>query len=125
VLGDREILEDRRFLVHGEDPEPVRGGRIGDRDGLAVDQHLAVVGGHDAGEDLDERRLPRAVLADERVNRGAVDREAALRDRMDWAVALRDPAQLEEGAHRGYAAVTPPSTLTMFPVDFSERGPAK
>jgi hypothetical protein len=26
---------------------------------------------------------------------------------------------------RGYAAVTPPSTLTTLPVDFAERGPAK
>ena len=27
--------------------------------------------------------------------------------------------------YRGYAAVTPPSTLTTFPVDLAERGPAK
>src|SRR5205823_14653730 len=27
--------------------------------------------------------------------------------------------------YRGYAAVTPPSTLTTFPVDLADRGPAK
>ena len=50
--------------------------------------------------------------------------------RVHAAVALGDPAQLDERrlcvlAHRGYAALTPPSTLTTLPVDFAVRGPAK
>ena len=57
---------------------------------------LALVGLDDAGEDLDERRLARAVLADERVHGRRLDREADVRERLDAAVALRDAAQLDE-----------------------------
>ena len=49
VLGDRQILEDRRLLVHRDDAEPVRGLRVGDPPRPAVDRDLALVG-------LDDRR---------------------------------------------------------------------
>jgi hypothetical protein len=81
---------------------------------------------HDPGQDLHDRRLAGAVLADERMNGRGVDVEADAGERADAAVALRDAAERQKrGAHRGYAAVTPPSTLRMFPVDFAERGLAK
>ena len=61
-----------------------------------VDQELAVVGLDDAGEDLHQRRLARAVLPDECVHRRRLDREADVGDRLDAAVALRDPAELDQ-----------------------------
>ena len=125
VLGHGQIGKDRRLLVHGDDPEPVRGLRVADPLRLAVDQEAALLRLDHAREDLHEGRLARAVLADERVDGRLLDREADVGDRLDAAVALRDPVELDQGAHRGYAAATPPSTLRMFPVDFSERGPAK
>ena len=123
----RQIGEDGRLLVHRDDPEPVRGLRVADPLRLAVDQELAVVGLDDAGEDLHERRLAGAVLADERVHRARLDREADVGERpARRRSSSRSRAARRAGcAHRGYAAVTPPSTLMMFPVDFAERGPAK
>ena len=65
-----------------------------------VDRDLALVGLDDPGQDLDERRLAGAVLADERVNGAGPDREAHLGDRLDAAVAPRDAAQLHERSGR-------------------------
>jgi hypothetical protein len=125
VLRHGQIGKDRRLLVHRDDPEPVGVVRAADPLGLAVDEQPSVVGVHHPGEDLHECRLARAVLADERMHGACLDREADVVEGLDAAVALRDPDQLDERAHRGYAAVTPPSTLITFPVDFAERGPAR
>ncbi len=73
VLGHGQVREDGRLLVHRDDPEPVRRLRAADRCGSPVDEQLALVGLDDAGEDLHERRLAGAVLADERVHRPGVD----------------------------------------------------
>jgi hypothetical protein len=50
----------------------------------------------DAGQDLHERRLAGAVLADEGMNGRRRDPEAHVGERLDAAVALRDPAHLDE-----------------------------
>ena len=100
VLGDGQILEDRRLLVHRDDAQPVCGLRVGDPPRRALDRDLALVGLDDPGQDLDERRLAGAVLADERVNGAGTDREAHLGDCLDAAVAARDAAQLHERSGR-------------------------
>ena len=109
VLGDGQILEDRRLLVHGDDAQPVCGLRVGDPPRRALDRDLALVGLDDPGQDLDERRLAGAVLADERVDGAGTDREAHLGDCLDAAVAPRDAAQLHERSgrwrRRSYAIV--------------------
>ena len=56
-------------------------------------------------EDLHERRLAGAVLADERVHRRRLDREADVATRLDAAVALRDAAQLDERRPGGSSRV--------------------
>jgi len=48
-----------------------------------------------AGEDLDERRLARAVLADEGVRLTGIQRYRAFRERPDSAEALRGPVEHE------------------------------
>ena len=107
----------------------MRGLRIRDPSDLSINEQRALVGLNDAGENLHERRLAGAVFADQRVNRPGLDAEADIRERVNAPVGLCDPLQFQEwrglGAHRGYAAGTPPSTLMMFPVDFADRGPAK
>ena len=109
VLGDGQILEDRRLLVHGDNAQPVCGLRVGDPPRRPVDRDLALVGLDDPGQDLDERRLAGAVLADERVNGAGSDRKAHLGDCLDAAVAPRDAAQLHERSgrwrRRSYAIV--------------------
>ena len=100
VLGDGQILEDRRLLVHRDDAQAMRGLRVGDPPRRALDRDLALVGLNDPGQDLDERRLAGAVLADERVDGAGADREAHLGDCLDAAVAPRDAAQLHERSGR-------------------------
>ena len=125
VFRHREIGKDGRLLVHGDDPEPVRVLRAADSLGLTLDEEPAVVGLDDTRQDLHERRLAGAVLADERVHRPGLDREADVVQGLHTAVALRNLDELDERGHRGYAAVTPPSTLRTLPVDFAARGPAR
>ena len=48
-----------------------------------------------AGDDLAERRLAGAVLADERVDRAASDGERHARERLDAAEVLGDVQELE------------------------------
>ena len=75
-------------------PMPRRRAAFGefDLDLLAVEEDLAAVGPHDAGEDLHQRRLAGAVLADDGVDRAALDLEAHVGDRHDAAVALGEMA---------------------------------
>jgi hypothetical protein len=49
-----------------------------------------------AREDVEERRLPRAVRADEAVHLGARDREMGAAQRVDAAKALVEPVDAEE-----------------------------
>ena len=84
----------------------------------------------DAGQDLDERRLARSVLTDERMDLSGAKLEIDLAQRLHAAEAARDAAKLDERrggwrAHLGYAALKPPSTLKTFPVDFAERSEAR
>ena len=72
VLGDAQVGEERRLLEDDRDPGRLRLlGVVEDRL-LAVEQQPAGVGPVDAGEDLDERRLAGAVLADEAVHLAGV-----------------------------------------------------
>ena len=88
VLGDRQIREQRGLLEDDGDAGRVRlRGRVED-DLLAVDQHPPAVGPVHAGEDLDERRLAGAVLADERVRLAAAQLDPAVLERAHRAEAL-------------------------------------
>src|SRR5262245_60132150 len=130
VLGDGQVGEDRRLLVHRDDPETVCCLRVADVDEVPVDANLALVGLDDPGEDLHQRGLAGAILTDERMDGAGLDGEADIGQCIDAAVALRDSLELDEWRRlrrhqRVYPAGTPPSTLMMFPVDFALRGPAR
>ena len=66
VLDDVEVVAQREILVHDLDPELGRVLRPVDRHLLAVEVDLAAVVAVDAGDALDQRRLARPVVADER-----------------------------------------------------------
>src|SRR5207237_1400695 len=68
VLGDGQVGEQRRLLVDGGDAEVAGADGVVVGDGLAVDFQGAGVGGDGAGDDLDERGLAGAVLADQGVD---------------------------------------------------------
>ena len=74
VLGDGQMRKQRRLLIDGGDAKRAR------RPGSswprpAGHRQGARVGRNGAGHDFDQRRLPRAVLADERVNLAGVEIE--------------------------------------------------
>ncbi len=66
VLDDVEVVAESEILVDDLDPEPRGVLRPVDVDLLALEEDLAAVGGMDAGDALDQRRLAGAVVADER-----------------------------------------------------------
>ena len=65
-------------------------------DRLALEEDLAAVGGMRAGDALDERRLARAVVADERHHLAAADLEVDVGERLHRPEGLRDVPELEE-----------------------------
>ena len=66
------------------------------RDRLAADQDLARGRLDDAGQDLDQRRFSRAVVADQSDDLALVDAEVDAAERIDAPERLGDVAQLDE-----------------------------
>ena len=97
-IGDGvEILRQREVLVDRLDAERFGVARSsGSTTGLPANADLAAVGGEDAGEDLDQRRLAGAVVAEQAEHLARAQIEAHVLDRMDAAEGLDDVAQLDE-----------------------------
>ena len=89
VRDRAERVAEREILVDGLDP--VLAGRLAaQRDRLAVDLELAAVGRHDPGEDLHERALPRAVVADQADALARIEFDGNVAKRLDAGVELGD-----------------------------------
>src|SRR5207237_903040 len=82
--------------VDGLDAERARLARAADLDAAAVERQLARVGLEDAGDDLDQRRLAGAVVADDRVHLAVAELEIRLAQRDHAAEMLGDCARLEQ-----------------------------
>ena len=97
VLGDRHHRDQHEVLVHHADAVLDR--RLGRAElgRLAVDPDLALVRLVEAVDDVHQRRLAGAVLAEQRVHLALaqVEVDAVVRD--DAGEALRDPTKLENG----------------------------
>ena len=76
------------LLVDEGEPAPGRVERAVQVHGLAVDDDLALVGLDDAGEDLDQRALAGAVLAEQPDDRARHDDAVCVVERDDAGVAL-------------------------------------
>ena len=61
------------------------------------------VGLHDPGEDLDQRRLSRAVVAEQADDLALVDVQVDAAERVDTAERLGDVAQFDEPFRHGFA----------------------
>ena len=70
------------------------------RRAIAIDGDGAGVGRDDAGEQLHQRRLAGAVLAEDGVNDSGVDGQRNLGQRRNRAIAFRYVRQLDERGHR-------------------------
>src|SRR5207249_1871399 len=103
VVRDRQVRQQAELLVDDADPELVRTPRRRDVDLLALDLDPAGRGLVIAREDLEQRRLPGAVLADEAVDRRAIDDEVDAVERERPREALRHAGDAKEGNGPGHA----------------------
>ena len=99
VLGDRQVRKERRLLVDRGDAKRARHRGIHRRDRPAGHGQSSRVGGHGPCHHLDEGRLPRAVLADQRMDFSLVEIERHTRQRAHARVRLGDEARREERRH--------------------------
>ena len=118
VLGDGERRHQPEMLVHHADPRVERLARRVELDRLAVEQDLALVGPVEPGEDVRQRALARAVLAEEGVHLALSRLEVHPVVRDDGREPLRDPSE-RDGRHRRWreapgGAVGPPATSYPF-----------
>ena len=92
VVRDRQRLDEAKVLVHHPDPGVDRVARRMELDEAAGDLDLAFVRPVEAGEDVHQRRLPGAVLPEERVDLSRRDVERHVVVREDPREPLRDAA---------------------------------
>ncbi len=101
VLRHRQVREQVQLLVHDADAGAVRIRRRARTVRPAVERDVSLVGDVDAGEQIDQRRLARAVLAEQHVRLAARDVERHVLQRHDPGEMLTDASQLEKRAdHR-------------------------
>ena len=103
VLGHGHHRDEHEVLVHHADARVDRVLRGRERDGLAVQPDLALVGLVQPVEDVHQRRLAGAVLTEQRVNLAARQFEVDMVVGDDARERLDDPAHLEnwDVGHRG------------------------
>ena len=98
VVQDRACLGDEHFLEHGRDSvllSDPRRARM--RDLAAADLDRAGVGCVNAAEDLHQRALPRAVLADDRVHLAGEHLERGIPERLGGSERLCHSRHADEG----------------------------
>ena len=91
VRGRGHVRDDRELLVDGGDAGALLGARVVLLDRFAENLDAAAICGIGAGEDLDQRRLAGAVLADEAMDLALVEHEVDVLQRLDARKRLRDP----------------------------------
>ncbi len=104
VLGDRQVGREGGFLVNHRDAMLGRDPRAIGRDRRAVDEDRAAVGGDLARQHPHQRRLARAVLAEERVDLAGLEIEIDPLQRAHASERPRDVPQLDERAHQSSLA---------------------
>ena len=104
VMAQEDIVEhaargrQQHFLEYGGEAQPAGGRGAGQVDRLAVQSDRATVGLDDAGEELHQRALARAVLAQDGVDVPGRQRDVDAVQGHGLAVALAHPL---EHQHRG------------------------
>ena len=105
ILGDGEIVEQREVLEHHADAARARLGRTGEDHLLALPAHFAVARLDQSIDRLDQRRLPGAVFAKQRVNllRPDVDVDPVVGEKA--AIALGETKGLQQRRERRWEGV--------------------
>ena len=95
VLGHAQIGEQQQFLEHRGDAGGLRLLRSGEVDLVPIDADRARIRAIDARDDLDQRRLAGAVLAEQRVDLAGMDVEADVVKRPHAGERLAQALDLE------------------------------
>ena len=101
VLGHRQVLQQVHLLVDRPDPEALRLRHRARRDLGPVDADDPRVPRQRPGQDLDQGRLARAVLADQRMDLARLQREIHPIERAHPEEGPRDPTRLQHLPRHG------------------------
>ena len=96
VLLDRELRHQRELLKHGADPEGPGVMHGIERDGTTPESNLPAVGAQRPGNNGDEGRLARPVLAEKHMHLAPPQLEIDLIEGQDPGKTAGDPGQVEE-----------------------------
>jgi hypothetical protein len=110
VLEDGEAREDVGALEGATHAEPAEIVRRDAGDVAVLEDHLARVGPEMAGDEVEERRLARAVRPDDRADRARRHREAHPAHRQEAVEALREATHVKHGPAPASAASRAPGS---------------
>ena len=96
VLADRQVRAEVDLLVHDGDAGRLSIGRAVEPAVLTIDHDLAGIDRVHAGECLDQRRLPGAVLAHERMDLAREELEIDVVECLDAGEGDRDAMHLDD-----------------------------
>ncbi len=96
VLGHGQVGKECGLLVNCRDSEGTRTDRIDFGDGRTLDLDRSQVGTMGAGDHLDQGRLARAVLADQRVHFAGLEVERHPLEGLNTGECLADRRQLQQ-----------------------------
>src|SRR5581483_8298903 len=96
---DREFGKNVHKLKRARESALGERDRIAARDILVLEENLTLGGNQQAGEQVHERRLARAIGADDGDSFAGIDGDADVRKRTIGAIGLADAVGLEEGGH--------------------------
>jgi hypothetical protein len=99
VFQHGEVLHQLEMLEHHADARADRALAVGDRSRLAVDEDLARIGLVEAVQDRHQRRLARAVFADDAVDRALRHRDVDVLVRLDRTEGLGNARQFDGKCH--------------------------
>ena len=110
VLGHRHGRDEVDFLVDRADPERPGFARPANRDRPAVEPDLALVAAERAGHDLDQGRLARAVLSEQRMHLAGLDPKIDPLQGAHAGKRLRDSQHLNSRS-QGFCPVGRPAKI--------------
>ena len=109
VLLDRHVEEEPQRLERARDAELRDLVRREADEVAALEQHLALVGPVDTGDQVEQRRLARAVRPDHADDLALVDVQVEVGDHVQAAERLRDSLELEQRRHQTISTRVVPS----------------
>src|SRR5882724_2174529 len=96
IVGHRQVGQQRQFLEDADDALARRLGRRCEAHRALLEEHFAGARLDDAGNDLDQRRLAGAVLAEHGMDAAGSAGEFDVVERGDAAIALADAAHTQQ-----------------------------